>query len=577
VTAPAEAIPFASYVSNIVFSGGKSVDLSRADLVLLVGPNNAGKSAALRAIFDWLVNSPSGVQRGTKTVVRGIKVAKEGTPESVVQYFRDSGVRSTQANGQETFRFGQGFIDATDCGALLIHDNSMSSFGDVLVSMIGASERLSMINHESIDFGREPIVTPLQRLHQSVALRHGLGQWFKLAFGTEIAMDLTGGKAIPLYVGEGAALRGNESPLDDGYRDRLIALPRIEQQGDGMRSFVGLLLHVVLGWQKVSLVDEPEAFLHPPQARLLGRLLAEERPPASQILLATHSSDILRGALEGKTGSLRVLRITRQGDVNHVAELTPEDISDVWQDPVLRYSNVLDGIFHERVVVCESEGDCRFYAALADALRSDPNHTYLRDVMFVAAGGKGGMPKLVKALVKLGVSVLVAVDFDILQTTGQLRALVESFGRDWSQCTDDHRTVKAAIDSLGVMTPLTVKQGLQDAAAKVDVERPDVPKPILKLIRDLTKPSVGWERAKSAGLALLPKGADRAAGDRLLQALADQCISVVPVGEIEAFVPAESADKNEWVVAVLTRNAASLATSAELEAARTFARTLISK
>src|SRR3954452_10968168 len=44
----------------------------------------------------------------------------------------------------------------------------------------------------------------------------------------------------------------------------------LEKEGDGMRSFVGILLHVLLSNDMISLVDAPEAFLHPPQARLIG-------------------------------------------------------------------------------------------------------------------------------------------------------------------------------------------------------------------------------------------------------------------------------------------------------------------
>ena len=64
-------------------------------------------------------------------------------------------------------------------------------------------------------------------------------------------------------------------------------MPRLDQQGDGMKSFMGLLLNIVASAYPVVLVDEPEAFLHPPQARLIGRMLGDEKDPGAQVLVAT--------------------------------------------------------------------------------------------------------------------------------------------------------------------------------------------------------------------------------------------------------------------------------------------------
>lgn len=59
----------------------------------------------------------------------------------------------------------------------------------------------------------------------------------------------------------------------------------------GLRSFVGVLLNAFVSYQSILFIDEPEAFLHPPQARLLGKMLAKDLPPERQLFLATHSAD----------------------------------------------------------------------------------------------------------------------------------------------------------------------------------------------------------------------------------------------------------------------------------------------
>src|SRR5690242_1223696 len=95
-------------------------------------------------------------------------------------------------------------------------------------------------------------------------------------------------------------------------------------------------------------------FLHPPQARLLGTLLGKEIASERQLFVATHSADLLRGLLESECLGLRIIRLRRVGPVNRACELTAADAAEVWRDPVLRYSNILDGEFHEKVVVCET-------------------------------------------------------------------------------------------------------------------------------------------------------------------------------------------------------------------------------
>ena len=61
-----------------------------------------------------------------------------------------------------------------------------------------------------------------------------------------------------------------------------------------MRSFASVILHL-LGQDSYSIMmlDEPEAFLHPPQARLIGEIIAKERSKDTQLFIATHSQDVL--------------------------------------------------------------------------------------------------------------------------------------------------------------------------------------------------------------------------------------------------------------------------------------------
>ena len=65
-----------------------------------------------------------------------------------------------------------------------------------------------------------------------------------------------------------------------------------------MRSYASVILHLLAPiTPSILLLDEPEAFLHPPQARLLGEIIAAERPSRAQLVVATHSPDVLHGLI----------------------------------------------------------------------------------------------------------------------------------------------------------------------------------------------------------------------------------------------------------------------------------------
>jgi len=390
-------------------------------------------------------------------------------------------------------------------------------------------------------------------------------------------MDFMAGATIPLHVGDEVELRAGETALDKPYVERLRSFPRLESQGDGMRSFVGLLLHAMLTFHRIILVDEPEAFLHPPQARLLGTLLGREVRSDHQLFLATHSADVLRGLLESESPGLRIIRLRRVGSVNHARELTAADAAEVWRAPVLRYSNILDGVFHEKVVVCEADGDCRFYNAVADALRSPEDHPYVRDVMFTQSGGKGGIAKLVRALRKLDVPVVAVADFDLLRQTGQLRTIVDALGGKVGPFQEDLARLRSEIDSLGTFSASRTKHNIKQLLDEVSDDVEVFPRNIASRISKALKTPAGWQRAAKVGTAILGPGEPYVAAQRLIRGFAQLGLFIVPCGELESFLPDIELEKNEWVHTALERHRDAFDRAPELEGARQFVAQLIAK
>lgn len=91
------------------------------------------------------------------------------------------------------------------------------------------------------------------------------------------------------------------------------------------------MLNMMMPNYTVFMLDEPEAFLHPPQARVLGEnlpsLLGER-----QSFISTHSIELIKGLLIAAEHRVRIIRITRNGALNPVHYLTPANLKEIWKD-----------------------------------------------------------------------------------------------------------------------------------------------------------------------------------------------------------------------------------------------------
>ena len=132
------------------------------------------------------------------------------------------------------------------------------------------------------------------------------------------------------------------------------------------------------------------------------------------------------------------------GDVNNVCEAKPEVIKELWEKPDLRYSNNLEGIFHEQTIICEDDSDCRLVNAVADYLEAESGEQW-RDTAYVPTGGKHAVPKVASALREIGVPVKAIFDIDFLSGRTLVKDTVEAFGGEWSQIEPLWNRVDSAV------------------------------------------------------------------------------------------------------------------------------------
>lgn len=556
------ATPRAS-ITKITFSDGNTISLSENDIVVLVGPNNAGKSVALKDIVQKARDIKN---RGL--VVTKVEVSVKGTQDDLVSWLQKNSRRSTANPSNTTYtRLG---TSVSEQNAKIWWQRYSEGFHDLtsfFVYHLTTDARLKAANPApNIPLTRAPLTHPIHYLQVNDSLEMKTSGFFKEAFGDDLIVHRNAGNEVPLHCGKRPIPQEGDDRVSLNYLRELEKLPTLHSQGDGMRSFVGVLLHSLVVNHLVILIDEPEAFLHPPQARLLGQMLIKEAPPDRQLFIATHSGDFLRGLLDTNSTRVRIVRIQHRDAINPIKELDNEGVKRVWGDPILRYSNVLDGLFHSKVILCESDSDCRFYAAIMDALIDMNEEARREHVMFVHCGGKSRMPVVIQALKNLDVPVNVVSDFDLLNAESPLSEICNAMDLDWADLRNDWALVKSSIDQKKPeLDGNEVVREIQELLSKVQDKY--FPKGIKKQIEAVLRRASPWSHAKTIGKTFVPPGAPTIACERLLGTFEEKGLFVVPVGELEGFCRSVGNHGPKWVNEVLEKD---LSNDPSLEAAKIF-------
>jgi AAA domain len=81
---------FVTRVRSVTFSDGRELEVPETGVVVLVGPNNSGKSAALREIYRLLTGVPFQAHEPPLRVVRAVTFQKEGTEDELRDWLEES-------------------------------------------------------------------------------------------------------------------------------------------------------------------------------------------------------------------------------------------------------------------------------------------------------------------------------------------------------------------------------------------------------------------------------------------------------------------------------------------------------
>lgn len=558
---------------SITFSDNTSLALDADDVVVFVGPNNAGKSAALRELQN-ILSQRSREKPEHTYVIKSCKVRRLGTDQALMKVVERASIR-TGTPGQQHL---QGYRFSLAANELAHHfNNDQRVLAPFFCLRVPTETRIIDSNPApNISLLDQAPQHPINVLQANDEIEVKISEYFKKAFGQHLIVYHAGGNQVPLFVGRRPTIDRTEHYGKTSYLTKLRSnsVP-LSEQGDGMRSFTSVLLSIHgLEYPSIILIDEPEAFLHPPQARLIGEFIANERIKSRQIFVATHSTDVVRGIIAGSTDKVRILRIVREGITNKIMELDKEKMQEISKDPLARFSPIFDGMFHRHVVICEADADCLFYNSMLSAILNDSDQR--PDILFLHAGGKDRVGKLCRALIALGVPVSVICDLDVINADQPFRGIVETLGGAWSMVEPDWRSLKTAVEQSKPPLSITELKGKIDRIfAELD-QKSEFPKNKRRKVMDLLRDASSWSYIKKGGVANIPSGQ----AQRNFAAISEICerigLFVVPVGQLEGFCrTVEGSHGAGWVQAVIERGG--LRDDPELEAARKFVGKILSR
>lgn len=531
------------YISEICFNNGDRVSVAQNDIVIFAGPNNAGKSQALRDIYTISGDKGNGV------VIREIETIKHNA--SIECILKQISAGTNLGDRVQYCVLGKHYDFYSHSDRVFHSNNGFNFFRNLFVANLNTSARLSICEPAS-NIPRDGAKdNPIHYAAFDGRYRKWLSENFYKAFGEHLIPNTNHGGNIPLCIGDPVKLEDtyeDEQSRQEAYADILSSYKQVQNQGDGIKSFTGILLYLMLDHFCVYLIDEPESFLHPPQARIMGQIIGETLKNNQQAFISTHSEEIIKGLLETCPERLKIIRITRERDINQFSILSNDNLCQVWTDPLLKHSNIMSGLFHKTVVLCESDSDCQMYSIVDSFLKQEEGK--YSETLFLHCGGKQRMARIVSALRAIGIEVKAIADFDVLNEESIIKGIIEACGIPWDSVSKDYSIFTANIHSKKEAVKRnsafsSIKQVIDGSKAEY------LSKEEIKQIQEAIATESAWSLLKKAGRSAIPAGDATAAFNRFNQIFANAGLYIVPCGELECFIREIGGHGPSWVNAVL--------------------------
>ncbi len=304
----------------------------------------------------------------------------------------------------------------------------MGNVSKFKIAFLNASSRLEIAKTSNAGSPNSPPQNLLQALYKisNKQTDEQLQKVFNLAFDMDIKLDYSELISLSFRV----AKTFDYIPPDprEAYPE-FSKYPKLDSQGDGFRSFVEIVLSLLLCRDRIILLDEPEAFLHPTQIRVLGNWIGTySSTTENQIIIATHNANLLNG-ISGSNAKVDIYRLNRFNNKTTFTKVSSENTNKLAKFPLLSSQPVLEALFYKGVIICESDADRSLYQSVEVSKLNNEN------VLFIHAYGKGNIKDIVPIIRQASIPVRVIVDVDILDSRIVFEGILSAIS-PWSRFED---------------------------------------------------------------------------------------------------------------------------------------------
>lgn len=498
----------------------KIIDFCPTGMTIFVGPNNSGKSLILREAEQICFT----YQKNNTHILQDIAFNFPSIEELLV----DINSKSTPPNQHENLPEGsimvhrlttpQGFNQRDTIPLPAFKEwyanKNLPALARYYLSLLtirlDGSTRTNLLQPQQLGDLLQAPTNILASLWKNAISRKTLRRITYEAFGEYFTIDA-------LQQHQLRARLSKVEPADEDEEQSLSLRSQTFHQNakeimfcsDGVKAYTGILANVLGHNSKICLIDEPEAFLHPPLARKLGQELSSiATQENTNVFIATHSADFLMGCIQ--SGSpINVVRLTYRNGISSARLLPADKILPLMRNPLLRSTGVLGGLFYESVIVTEADADRAFYQEINERLLAAGDPRGIPNCLFLNAQNKQTVWDIVKPLRELGIPALGIVDFDVFKEGGTV----------WTKPLESSYIPSMLHEALHLQ---------RQSVLKMFPEKDDL---------------------KKKGISNL-KGEEFAACKDILETLADYGVLIVPVGEIEQWLTGLDVPrgKSKWLV-----------------------------
>lgn len=535
-------------IENITLKNNQTIKLGK--ISILVGANNVGKSQTLRDIQQRM-------QSGLTSKFIILKEINFRKPDNFNDLFANlKVVDSLNSIGQKRIIGINNNMTGQDSFEINYEHSKyqfeqqpnldwvLGNLSKFKVSHLDSSTRLNLINTtNSFNPDIEDPSNILQNLFVNKENEDLLKIAFNEAFGMEIMLDYSGLKDFCLRV----AKEFPEIPKDPREAYPITKeFNKIDTQGDGFRSFVGIVLSLLFSKDRIILLDEPEAFLHPAQARYLGKWIADNSDKLSgQIIISTHNANFLSGLLQSDK-KVDIYRLNRNQDDTTFKLIPPDATENLTKSPMLSSQRVLEAIFHKAVIVCEADADRIVYQTVSTL------HHNNQEILFVYSHNKQTLKDVASLLIATQIPVGVISDIDLLNDETDFKNLILAVTQNEAsaELLVKRKEIADSVDNSSEQQALyKIKENIAEFLEQLSKNEHTYggAKGAINRIR---KETSKWIFPKKNGiegfsLEIRPKVLE------VIRELNEKNIFIIPVGELEGWMDLGTSRKNNWIVIAL--------------------------